>query len=95
MLWAACPECETRVQLPRTARLGDQLECPECAERLEIISLHPLRLDYAYAPEEDLEEDWEWEDDEEDDLDEELEVVEVALEELQEEEEELDTDAPL
>jgi alpha-aminoadipate/glutamate carrier protein LysW len=69
MPWTFCPECETRIQVPRSVRLADQLECPECTSLLEVISLEPLELDLAYELEEDYEEeDWEeWGEDEDED----------------------------
>jgi hypothetical protein len=84
MPWAFCPECETRILVPRTLRLGDQLDCPECGDLLEVIGLQPLELDYAYEPGEEelgLAEDWDWKGDEKDE--DELEG-EVELDELDE-----------
>jgi len=67
---AQCPECDGLVTVDRRAKLGDSLECPECGTMLEVISLHPLELDYALDYE-DWEEEWEEEDWEEEDWDEE------------------------
>ena len=70
MPWTFCPECDTRIQVPRSIQLQDQLECPECARLLEVIGLQPLELDLAYEPNQEYEGEWEWEEeDDEDDLD--------------------------
>lgn len=56
-----CPECESTIALNKGAKLGDNVECPECGTMLEVISLKPLELDYALG-----DEDWEeWEEEEE------------------------------
>jgi lysine biosynthesis protein LysW len=58
---AQCPQCdETIVFSAKKMKLGEHLECPECGEMLEVISLSPLELDYALGDEDG--EDWEdWE----------------------------------
>ena len=63
MPWTWCPDCETRIQVPRTLALRDQLECPECTRLLEVINEDPLELDYAYAPNEELVDPWRWDED--------------------------------
>jgi lysine biosynthesis protein LysW len=57
---AQCPECENPIQLSKNVKLGTLTTCPECDCLLEVISLNPLDLDYAFGDEE-------WEDDYEDD----------------------------
>jgi hypothetical protein len=42
--------------------LGQKLTCPHCDAELEVISLNPLELDWAY--------DWSWDEDDEDEEDE-------------------------
>jgi lysine biosynthesis protein LysW len=52
-----CPECDSTIVLSTKMKLGEHIECPECGEMLEVISLNPLELDYALG-----DEDWEeWE----------------------------------
>jgi alpha-aminoadipate carrier protein LysW len=74
MLVAECPECETKIRFPQTPQMGETLTCHECGESLQVISLSPLELDWAYDDdgyEEWEEEEWEdeaWEDDEDDEL---------------------------
>jgi len=65
MSWTYCPECDARFPVPRTARPGDLIRCPECNESLEVISLNPLELESGYGLEDDLlleeEDEWDWE----------------------------------
>ena len=55
---AYCPDCDGRIVLNPHANLGQKLTCPHCDAELEVISLNPLELDWAY--------DWSWDEDEED-----------------------------
>ncbi len=55
-----CPGCGSSIALS-VAAVGDRIDCGECGEKLEVISLHPIDLDYAFE-----EEDWENFEDEED-----------------------------
>lgn len=58
-----CPECESMVTLSKSVKLGQFVECPECGMALEVISIKPLELDYAFE-----EEDWDdWDEEEEED----------------------------
>jgi lysine biosynthesis protein LysW len=64
MAVAFCPECEQGVKLGTNPQEGQKVSCPECGANLEVISLSPLELDWAYdAPEEDFDdEDWDFDD---------------------------------
>jgi lysine biosynthesis protein LysW len=53
-----CPECDGKITLNPHASLGQKLSCPHCDADLEVISLEPLELDWAY--------DWSWDDEDED-----------------------------
>jgi alpha-aminoadipate carrier protein LysW len=54
-----CPECDERIVFnPTKPKFGQRLSCPNCSAELEVISLDPLELDWAY--------DWEWDDEDED-----------------------------
>ena len=55
---AYCPDCDGKIVLNPDVKLGQKLTCPHCEAELEVISLDPVELDWAY--------DWEWEDEEED-----------------------------
>jgi len=64
---AMCPECEAKIDFgnPVEVEVGEQMFCPECDMELEVISVKPLVLDYAFEDDEDWEdEDWEedWDD---------------------------------
>ena len=60
---ADCPDCGERISLGSRPREGQQLTCSECGALLEIISLQPLELDWAFSAFEvdwdPNEEDWE------------------------------------
>jgi lysine biosynthesis protein LysW len=58
-----CPGCGSSIALSG-ATIGDRVDCRECGETLEVISLHPIDLDYAFD-----DEDWEDFEDEERDRD--------------------------
>jgi len=58
---ARCPACGNSIEVGKEAKQGDRIECLECGELLEVISLKPLELDYALEGGE-----WEeWEEEEE------------------------------
>jgi len=60
---AECPGCESTIALSG-AKVGDRMDCPECGEKLEVISVKPLELDYAFD-DEDWDEEWDEEEEEE------------------------------
>ncbi|MBF6593622.1 MAG: hypothetical protein IVW51_04135 [Thermaceae bacterium] len=41
-----CPVCEALLEVSRPT-VGQQLECPECGEVLQVASTSPLKLYYA------------------------------------------------
>lgn len=57
---ADCPSCGERVVLDKSPRLGDFVVCRICEEKLEVIDLNPILLDF---PLEDESYDYEYEDD--------------------------------
>jgi lysine biosynthesis protein LysW len=61
---AICPECEAKINFDSPVEVGERVSCPECDIELEVISIKPLTLDYAFDDEEWEEEDWEedWDD---------------------------------
>lgn len=67
MAVAFCPECGEGIRLGSQPHEGQRVTCAECSASLEVISVRPLELDWAYdEPIEDLEEwDMEWDFDEE------------------------------
>ena len=52
-----CPDCDGRIAFNPHAAIGQKVTCPHCSSDLEVISVEPLELDWAY--------DWSWEDEEE------------------------------
>jgi len=54
---ALCPDCDQEIVLNRVA-VGQTVTCPNCDAELEVISVDPLELDWAYT--------WNWEEEEED-----------------------------
>ena len=46
-LTARCPECDSRIYFERRPDIGEMISCPECDTLLEVISVAPLRLDWA------------------------------------------------
>jgi len=47
-LMARCPECDSRIYFERRPDAGQIIVCPECETSLEVISVSPIRLDWAY-----------------------------------------------
>jgi alpha-aminoadipate carrier protein LysW len=58
MTAAICIDCDARFKLNPAPRLGQIITCPECGTELEVISLDPLELDWAYYDEYDDDDDW-------------------------------------
>jgi lysine biosynthesis protein LysW len=57
MALATCPGCDEDIQLTGRARLGQTVICDRCGARLEIISVAPAELDWAFDESDDLEDD--------------------------------------
>ena len=56
-----CPDCDERITFNPRAKLGLRFNCPECDAELEVISVDPLEIDWAYDyswDEDEDEEDW-------------------------------------
>ena len=62
-----CPDCGRQIELWPLLQVGEELICPHCEANLEIISLDPVELDWAYIP--PAEDDDSWEDWDERDAD--------------------------
>ncbi len=60
MAVATCPDCGNEINLGAKPKEGQPVTCPECGADLEIISLEPLELDWAYS---DFDEEWDTPDD--------------------------------
>jgi lysine biosynthesis protein LysW len=63
-----CPACGSSMRLRQELRVGDFVTCMECDTELEVLSLKPLKLDWAYEePFDDNDtdqDDWRFSDDE-------------------------------
>lgn len=79
---AYCPECNARVNVGSKPREGQTIVCARCHAELEVISVDPLELDWAFTEvaddweeydldDDDDEEEWDWEDEDWDDEEEE------------------------
>lgn len=77
---AQCVECDDNVELGSLPRVGMKVTCHSCGARLEIVSLEPAEVDWAYE-EDDGTDDEEWDDDD-DDLDDDDAVLAVDLDDF-------------
>jgi len=71
---APCPDCGQKIELWPLLKVGEELVCPHCDADLEVVSIDPVELDWAYlepaTDEDDWDDDWDdddWDDDDEDD----------------------------
>jgi alpha-aminoadipate carrier protein LysW len=61
-----CPDCDGEIIFNPHPRIGQKLTCPHCASDLEVVSIDPVELDWAYDWSDD--DDWaDWDDDGDDD----------------------------
>lgn len=63
MPYAICPECDGDVYLKSQPSIGDRVDCPHCETELEVVSLHPVELDWPWDDDEESEEWDDWDDD--------------------------------
>lgn len=68
MAIVSCVECDEELEINGSPRLGQKVACPNCGAALEVASVNPLELDWAYE-DEGWDEDDDFVDDEEDLLD--------------------------
>jgi alpha-aminoadipate carrier protein LysW len=57
MAIATCVECDEEIELSGRLQLGQMVLCDSCGARLEIVSVNPLEVDWAYEDDED-DDDW-------------------------------------
>ncbi|GIV77857.1 hypothetical protein FKZ61_001635 [Litorilinea aerophila] len=69
MATARCIECDEEIELGTRVRLGLQVTCENCGAELEVVSVNPLELDWAYEEDEEWDEDEDEEYDDDDDFD--------------------------
>jgi alpha-aminoadipate carrier protein LysW len=60
-----CPDCDEKIVLNPDVELGLRFVCPNCDVELEVISVDPLEIDWAY--DDSWDEDEEYDDEEDDD----------------------------
>jgi lysine biosynthesis protein LysW len=46
-----CPECDVEIHFRKEPKEGQKITCPNCTANLVVIGLHPIELDWAYAEE--------------------------------------------
>ena len=52
MTKAQCPSCDSFIPSPRKPKIGAQVVCPVCKEKLEIVWLRPVEFDWLVDDEE-------------------------------------------
>jgi lysine biosynthesis protein LysW len=61
---AFCPDCDGEIDFNPAPSLGDILVCPHCDADLEVISVDPIELDWAFLwsgeDMEDVDDEDEW-----------------------------------
>jgi lysine biosynthesis protein LysW len=62
MVIAQCVECDENIELGSQVRVGAKLTCHNCGAHLEVVSLDPAEVDWAYDDDED-DDDWDFEED--------------------------------
>jgi uncharacterized paraquat-inducible protein A len=48
---AECPSCGSPVPVGRKVRMGQKVACAICREKLQVIWLHPVELDWPHEDE--------------------------------------------
>jgi len=59
-----CPNCDEMIQV-NNPRMGALINCSECGEELEVISVKPFEVDFPL--DDDWDDDWDYEDEDWDD----------------------------
>jgi hypothetical protein len=55
MIEIECPTCENRIKVSRKLSVWDKIECPLCGEKLQVVSVNPLVVEYYEEDEQDEE----------------------------------------
>jgi alpha-aminoadipate carrier protein LysW len=71
MVTVSCIDCEQPIKLGAPLVAGQVITCAHCGAELEVISLQPLELDWAYLElgEDEEDGDWDWDEEEEEEED--------------------------
>lgn len=65
---ATCPECDFEIDIDEyDVDKGDTLECDNCGETLEVLSLNPIELEVVQDEDDEDEDEDEFDDDEDED----------------------------
>ncbi len=65
---ATCPECDFEIDIDEyDVDKGDTLECDNCGETLEVLSLNPIELEVVQDEDDEDEDDDELDEDEDED----------------------------
>jgi len=48
-----CPECDGTITIKAKTRKNEIITCPECSVELELLQVHPIKLELAPKEEED------------------------------------------
>lgn len=74
-----CPGCGARIRFQNKVQVGEFVICDECGDELEVISMSPIKLDWAFEDpfdedfdgdyDDDFDDDWDDDDDYDDDDD--------------------------
>lgn len=51
LIVARCAECESRINFNKEPEIGMIVTCRECGEKMEVIDINPVELDWAYEDE--------------------------------------------
>jgi lysine biosynthesis protein LysW len=62
---AYCPDCDGIIYINPRPQAGQRFVCPHCDTELEVVSSHPLELDWASSWSDEEENDSEWLEDQE------------------------------
>ena len=57
-----CPGCGARIRFQNKIEMGEFIVCQECGDELEVVSLTPIKLDWAYADPYDEDDEWDEDD---------------------------------
>ena len=61
-IMASCAECDSRIYFKKRPDLGKTVNCPECDTQMEVVSLSPLELYWAFE-DDDFDNDYDYDDD--------------------------------
>ena len=60
MITVFCIDCDRPIKLESRPVVGEVIFCSSCGTELEVISIDPVELDWAFLEPIEQEADWEW-----------------------------------